>query len=119
MSATEYLGGEATVGRVDDALPHEAHDRKREDDRGEEDAMVESRAPNIPIEQVCQEDAERRRPDEEEDQEHRVVDQRLEEVRLENREDLLVVLEANPFDVVEPDPLPLGEREQDRGDRRD
>ena len=57
---------------------------------------IEPRAPDIPVEQVRQEDAERRRPDEEEDQEHGVVDQRLEEVLLEDREDLLVVLEPDP-----------------------
>ena len=52
-------------------------------------------------------------------EEHGVVDQRLEEVPLEDGEDLVVVLEADPVDVAEPDPLPVGEGEQDRGDRRD
>ena len=48
-----------------------------------------------------------------------VVDQRLEEVPLEDGEDLVVVLEADPVDVAEPDAVPVREREQDRGDRRD
>ena len=41
------LGGEAVLGRVDDALPHEADDRQREHDRGEEDALEEPGAANI------------------------------------------------------------------------
>jgi hypothetical protein len=63
--------------------------------------LVEARPANIAVEQVRHRDAQRRRADEQEEQEDRVVDDGLEEIPLEDREDLDVVLESHPGEIAE------------------
>ena len=109
-AAAKDLGRESVLGRVDDALPHESDDGQREHDRREEDALVEPRAADVLVEQVGEQHAERGWPDEQENQQYRVVDQRLKEVLVEDIEDLVVVLESDPVNIAEPDALPVGER---------
>ena len=80
---------EAVGGRILQ-LPDEPDHRERQHDRNEEDALVDARAADLPVEQHRQEHAERRRDQAEERQPDQVVpDGRPEEQVL--REEQLVV----------------------------
>ena len=100
-------------------LPDEADDGEREHDREVVDALVDPGAADVLVEQVGEEHADRRADREPED-EHEVVEQRREQVAVEDREDLPVVLEADRADVGERrEVVPLRERQPDGEHRRD
>jgi len=117
IGAAEDAVENALPWRIDDALPDEAHDRKRQHHRGVENALVQRRAFEIAIKDVGDQHAERGADHEQRDHDPQVVEQRLVEVLFEDREQLLVVPEADPFERAPAHTVPVRERQDERADR--
>jgi len=100
---------EALAGRVHDAAPDEPDDRKRQDHREVQQALIERGAPQVLVEQIRHKHAKWRCNQEQEDEHPRVVEQGLVEVFLKDRKELLVVAQPDELHLVEPEAVPVRE----------
>ena len=97
----QHLVEQPLALREHHALPDDADDGQREHDRDVVEALVDARAADALVEQVGEQDPERRRSEEQEHQQDDVVEDRREQLVVEDREDLPVVAEPDESDVAD------------------